>query len=66
MAGTSSSDFTFKPEAKQTTVTWSMAGKNNFIAEAMCLFMNMDTRVGGQFEKGLAEMKTIAEAAAKK
>ena len=62
MAGTSTAEFSFKPEGDQTTVTWSMTGKNNFIAKAMCLFMNMDQMVGGQFEKGLAAMKSIVEA----
>jgi hypothetical protein len=66
MAGTSTSEFTFKFEGNQTTVTWSMDGKNNFIAKAMCLFMNMDKMVGGQFEKGLASIKAIVEAAPKK
>src|SRR4030095_15188465 len=50
MAGTSDAEFTFKPEGNQTTVTWTMTGKNNFIAKAMCLVMNMDKMVGGQFE----------------
>ncbi len=62
-AATNTEEFTFKPEGNQTAVTWSMAGKNNFIAKAMCLFMNMDQMVGGQFEKGLAAMKSIVEAA---
>jgi hypothetical protein len=62
-AGTSTAEFTFKAEGDQTAVTWSMAGKNNFIAKALCLFMNMDRMIGGQFEKGLARMKAVAEAA---
>ena len=66
MAGTSTAEFTFKPAGSQTAVTWTMTGKNNFIAKAMCLFMNMDKMVGGQFEKGLAQMKAIAEAASRK
>ncbi len=63
MAGTSTAEFNFKPEGKQTTVTWSMSGRNNFIAKAMCLFMNMDKMVGGEFEKGLAQIKSITETA---
>ncbi|WP_020472603.1 SRPBCC family protein [Zavarzinella formosa] len=54
-------DFTFKPEGSQTVVTWTMSGKNNFIGKAMCLFMNMDKMVGGDFEKGLANMKAVVE-----
>ena len=61
MAGVSTSEFTFKPQGNQTEVTWTMTGENNFIAKAMCLFMNMDKMVGEQFEKGLASMKSIAE-----
>ena len=64
-AGTNIAEFTFKPEGNQTAVTWSMAGKNNFMAKAIHLFMNMDKMIGGQFETGLAQMKLIVEAALK-
>jgi uncharacterized protein YndB with AHSA1/START domain len=65
-AGTSIAEFTFKPEGNQTTVTWSMAGKNNFMAKAFGLFNSMDKMIGGQFEKGLAQMKSVAESASVK
>jgi hypothetical protein len=42
-----------------------MIGENNFIAKAVHLVMNMDKMIGGQFEKGLASMKSAVEAAAK-
>jgi Polyketide cyclase / dehydrase and lipid transport len=58
-------EFSFKPERNQTAVTWSMTGDNNFIAKAVHLFMNMDKMVGGQFEKGLAQMKAVVETAPK-
>ena len=64
-AGNSTAEFTFKPEGNQTVVTWTMTGTNNFMAKAIHLFMNMDKMIGGQFEKGLAEMKSIVEAAPK-
>jgi hypothetical protein len=64
-ASVADTEFTFKPQGHQTAVTWSMSGKNNFIAKAMCLFMSMDKMIGGQFENGLADMKTIVEAAPK-
>jgi hypothetical protein len=66
MVNTNAVEFTFKPEGDQTLVTWNMTGRNNFIGKAFCLFMDMDKLVGAQFEKGLAQMKAIAEAAAKK
>ena len=64
-AAINTAEFTFTPEGNQTAVTWSMAGKNNFIAKAVSLFMNMDKMVGGDFEKGLAQMKSVVEAAPK-
>jgi len=64
-ASVADTEFTFKPEGNQTAVTWSMSGKNNFMAKAMCLFMSMDKMIGSQFEKGLADMKAIVEAAPK-
>ena len=63
-AATNTAEFTFKPEGNQTAVTWSMTGNNNFMAKAVHLFMNMDKMVGGQFEKGLAQMRSVVEAAA--
>ena len=64
-AATNTADFTFKPEGDKTAVTWSMEGKNNYLAKALHLVMNMDKMVGGEFEKGLADMKVAAEAAPK-
>jgi uncharacterized protein YndB with AHSA1/START domain len=63
MAGTSTTEFTFKPQGNQTTVTWAMFGQNNFLSRAVCMFMNQDKMVGGAFEQGLANMKAIVEAA---
>jgi Polyketide cyclase / dehydrase and lipid transport len=59
--GTNAAEFTFKPEGKQTLVTWTMAGRMNFVVKAFSLFMSMDKMVGGQFDKGLADMKSIVE-----
>jgi len=60
--GNSTAEFTFKPENDQTVVTWTMFGKNNFMGKAVSLFMDCDKMVGGEFEKGLANMKAIVEA----
>jgi len=64
-AATNIAEFDFKPDGNQTAVTWSMFGTNNFIAKAFGLFMNMDKMVGGDFEKGLAQLKSVAETAGK-
>ena len=64
-AATSTTEFTFIPQGNQTAVKWKMSGENNFIAKAFHLVMNMDKMIGGDFEKGLAQMKSVAEAAPK-
>ncbi len=58
---TNTTEFSFVPQGDQTAVTWTMTGNNNFMAKAVCLAMNMDKTVGGEFEKGLAQIKAIAE-----
>ena len=59
---TNIAEFTFKPESNETVLTWSMSGRNNFFIKAFGLFMNCDQMIGGDFEKGLATMKSVAEA----
>ncbi len=56
------SEFAFKPDGSQTAVTWTMSGRNGFIGKAMCLFVDMDKMLGGDMEKGLAQMKSVTEA----
>jgi hypothetical protein len=56
------SEFAFKPDGQQTAVTWTMSGRNGFIGKAMCLFVDMDGMLGGDMEKGLAQMKAVTEA----
>ena len=58
---TNTAEFTFKPEGNQTVVSWTMFGKNNFMGKAMGLIMDCDKMLGGQFEQGLANMKSVAE-----
>jgi uncharacterized protein YndB with AHSA1/START domain len=56
-------EFTFKPDGSQTVVTWTMSGKNGFMAKLFVLFMNCDKMIGGQFEKGLAQLRSVSESA---
>jgi hypothetical protein len=61
-AATNTSEFTLKPDGNQTALSWNMIGSNNFMAKAFGLIMNMDSLVGGDFEKGLAQLKSVTEA----
>ena len=63
-ASTAFAEFTFTPEGGRTAVTWSMTGRKNFISKAMGLVVSMDRMIGGQFELGLATLKSLSEAAA--
>ena len=64
-SSTSVAEFTFAPDGGRTVVTWSMSGEKNLLAKAIHLVMDMDKMVGGKFEEGLAQMKALAEAAAR-
>lgn len=61
MEATNAAEFTFKPEGEGTLVTWTMTGKKNFVAKAFHLLMDMDKLLGPDFERGLAQLKTVAE-----
>jgi uncharacterized protein YndB with AHSA1/START domain len=65
-AATNTAEFTFEPQGDQTVVTWSLSGENNFISKAICMFMDMDKMVGGDFEQGLAKLKSVVEDGATK
>ena len=61
-AATNNAEFSFKAAgADSTAVTWTMTGQNNFLSKAICMFVNMDKMVGGMFERGLTQMKTVVE-----
>ena len=62
MAGTADTDFTFKPDGSGTAVSWTMSGEDGFIGKAMRFFMNIDKMIGDDFDKGLGQLKNVAEA----
>src|SRR5687767_9726604 len=56
-------EFLLEPKDGGTDVTWSMFGSNPFMMKVMGVFTNMDHMIGKDFEKGLAELKKVSEAA---
>jgi hypothetical protein len=54
-------DFTLEPKSERTLLTWGMRGVSDLTAEAIHLCMNTDAMVVGDFEKGLADTKVLAE-----
>jgi hypothetical protein len=49
--------------AGDTSVTWAMQGEQPFLGKVLSTFINCEKMVGSEFEKGLAKLKTLAEAA---
>jgi hypothetical protein len=58
---TSNSDFAFKPDGAGTSVTWTMTAQHNFLEKGFCLVMNGKKMIGDDLEKGLAQLKALAE-----
>ena len=55
-------NFKLDPSDSGTRVSWIMDGKNNVMSKAMSLFMNMDKMVGKDFEQGLVNLNSVAQA----
>jgi len=55
--------FSFVPQSGGTLVTWDMNGNANFMTKAFSLISSMDATVGPDFEKGLKQLKSLAESA---
>lgn len=54
-------DYTLTPAGDSTRVTWAMYGPSTFPSKVMQVFMSMDKMIGGDFDRGLAGIKAIAE-----
>lgn len=53
--------FTLEPAGAGTDVTWTMSGSCTLVSKTMGLFMSMDRMVGGEFERGLSDLKKLVE-----
>lgn len=62
---TNTATFKLTPADGGTRVQWIMDGKNNVMSKAFSLFFSMDAMVGKDFEQGLANLNTAAQAQTK-
>ena len=53
--------FSLARRGNATEVTWVMDGRTPYLAKIMHIFLDVDRMVGGEFEKGLADLKSRAE-----
>ncbi|MBM3797929.1 MAG: SRPBCC family protein [Acidobacteria bacterium] len=60
-ASRSLTEFKIRPEGTSTLITWEMSGEANFMSKAFSVIKSMDAMIGPDFEKGLAQMKKLAE-----
>ncbi|MXP22773.1 transcriptional regulator [Gordonia sp. HNM0687] len=62
MKSTSTSVFTLAPRGAQTEVTWTMTGPHSLFSRVAAPLGIFDKMLGKDFEKGLASLKSAAEA----
>lgn len=53
--------FTLTPEGDSTKVSWTMTGPSPYVSKVMNVFVSMDTMIGKDFDKGLANLKAAVE-----
>ena len=54
-------EFLLRPDGNITEVRWAMSGQLPFVMKIMHVFVNMDAKIGKDFETGLAALKALAE-----
>jgi hypothetical protein len=59
--GHNTADFLLAPKDGGTEVRWVMFGPATYVTKLMGVFVSMDSMIGKDFEKGLAQLKAAAE-----
>jgi hypothetical protein len=54
-------EYTFTPQGNATTMTWAMHGQMPLISKVICVFMDFDRMIGADMERGLKDLKALAE-----
>jgi hypothetical protein len=58
---TQMAEIALTPTEGGTKVRWTVSGQNPFFFRLMRIFINCDTMIGKEFEKGLAKLKSKVE-----
>ncbi len=66
LTATDLTELKLAPTAEGVTVTWILTGDRDFMGKAFDLFLDLDQRVGADFERGLAHLAALAEAEVKR
>jgi uncharacterized protein YndB with AHSA1/START domain len=54
-------EFTLTPAGDSTTVKWAIYGPMPYLSKVISVFCSMDSMIGRDFEKGLANLKRAVE-----
>lgn len=54
-------EYILRPTSSGTHVTWAIYGPMLFMSKVMSVFMSFEKIIGGEFEKGLVQLKALAE-----
>jgi uncharacterized protein YndB with AHSA1/START domain len=54
-------EYILRPAGSGTHVTWAIHGPMLFMSKVMSVFMSFEKMIGGEFEKGLVQLKALAE-----
>ncbi|MFZ5693190.1 MAG: SRPBCC family protein [Pseudomonadota bacterium] len=54
-------EYTFAPQGDSTAMTWAMYGPMPLISKVICIFMDFDRMIGADMERGLKDLKALAE-----
>ncbi len=59
--GHNTTQYTLSSNAGMTTMTWAMFGPSPYLSKVLGVFVSMDSMIGKDFERGLANLKAVAE-----
>jgi hypothetical protein len=54
-------EYAFAPQGNATSMTWAMHGPMPLISKVICVFMDFDKMIGADMERGLKDLKALAE-----
>jgi uncharacterized protein YndB with AHSA1/START domain len=54
-------EYLLRPAGSGTHVTWAIQGPMLFMSKVMSVFMSFEKMIGSEFEKGLVQLKALAE-----
>lgn len=54
-------EYKLTPEGSGTRFTWIMSGDGGFMSKLMTAVIDCEKMIGGQFEEGIAKLKTVVE-----